>query len=102
MEALFFEELYGALTVSYLYKKLNRDVPVEVFSHFSYRHLFGKYESILKNYRIFYPAPCMQPIGRKDEKLENGDHTSPSSVINNVDEYESLKNNSRFEFVTKI
>lgn len=103
VEALLFDAVYGALTVSYLYKKLNRDVPLEafIFTH-PYRHLKGVHEKLIELHKLFYIAPCMQPKGKKGDMLELGDHTDPTGTVENKVEYEKMKKEARFEFLNQV
>ena len=102
VQAVFFEKVSGALIVSCLHKKLNHEIPVEVLSSIPYKHIELMYSGLIKTYQVSYLAPCMQPIGNKEDLLEKGDHILDEKQLKNINEYELLKKDLRFEMIEKI
>ena len=75
LDALFFDEIHGAMIISILHRKLNHDIPKEAAVKHPYKHVTKTYGTLLKRYSVYYPAPCMQVCGNMSDTLEMGDHT---------------------------
>jgi hypothetical protein len=102
IEAIFFESVYGSLTISYLELKANRGIPSIIYSSLTYKHLVEIYDKEAQKHILFYRAHCLQPIGHKDDLLDKGDHTLVNFLLANEEEYKAFKLENRFEFIEKI